>query len=310
MRPLGLGFVSALLLLAPAAGSQLRDARQETIRVASSLVVVPVSVSDSTGKIVAGLDLDRFSLEEDGVRVAPFVVGNPGATPLELALLLDLSGSVRPRFDFEREAASRFLRAVIRPQDSVALLTVALMPRVLRQPTSSLDTALADLQSLRASGEATAFYDALVLAAGSFGAASATRSRRVVVALSDGEDNASAHYRLPEAGRAFQEADSVFYSINPAGRSVRLNQLSREGQQSLETLANQTGGMAFLADELTELDAIFARVSAEIGAQYLLGYYSPAPVDGSFRRIRVTVPSDPGLRIRARQGYYATKRPG
>ena len=305
------GLAAALLLAAAWAGSQSQEIRRQTIRVNSSLVVVPVSVSDASGRIVAGLEVGQFAIDEDGVRVAPFVVGEAGTTPLELALLLDVSGSVRPRFDFEREAASRFLRAVIRPQDSVALLSVATRPKLLRPRTFALETVLGDLQSLRGTGEATAFFDALVLASGSFGTADVTRSRRVVVALSDGEDNASAHYRLPAASRAFQESDCVFYSINPAGKSIRLNRISREGQHGLEALAAQTGGVAFLADELTELDTIFSRVSAEIGAQYLLGYYSPAAgPEGTFRRIQVMVPSDPGLRIRARQGYYATKRPG
>lgn len=97
----------------------------------------------------------------------------------------------------------------------------------------------------------------------------------------------------------------MFYSINPAGGSIRLNKISTAGQSGMEDLAAQTGGAAFLADNLSGLDAVFDRVSAEIKSQYLLGYYSPVlRTDGSLHRIRVTVPSRPGARIRARRGYY------
>ena len=84
--------------------------------------------------------------------------------------------------------------------------------------------------------------------------------------------------------------------------------MSMRGQAYLERLASETGGAAFLPDRLEDLDKIFTRIAAELQAQYLLGYYSlNQHMDGKFRRIAVSVPRRPDLRVRARQGYYAAR---
>jgi len=74
-------------------------------------------------------------------------------------------------------------------------------------------------------------------------------------------------------------------------------------------LANETGGTAFVADQISDLDEMFGRIATELRAQYLLSYYSSNPrPDGQFRRIAVSIPKKPDLRVRARQGYYATQK--
>jgi len=105
-----------------------------------------------------------------------------------------------------------------------------------------------------------------------------------------------------------QQADCLFYSINPSGPSIRLNIISSKAQEGLAMLASATGGAAFLPDGNEALDKVFRQIAAELQAQYLLGYYSPDErTDGAFRRISVRVPKRPNLRVRARQGYYAHK---
>jgi Ca-activated chloride channel homolog len=80
------------------------------------------------------------------------------------------------------------------------------------------------------------------------------------------------------------------------------------GHDGMTTLANDTGGVAFLPDKDEDLEKVFKQISAELQAQYLLGYYSTNETnDGKFRRIKIQLPKHPGLRIRARQGYYAPK---
>ena len=94
----------------------------------------------------------------------------------------------------------------------------------------------------------------------------------------------------------------------PSGSSIRLNKISLKAQEGLATLASATGGAAFLPDNAEDLDKVFRQITAELQAQYLLGYYSPDErADGGFRRITVRVPKRPDLRIRARQCYYAPK---
>jgi VWFA-related protein len=105
--------------------------------------------------------------------------------------------------------------------------------------------------------------------------------------------------------RAVQGADAVFYSINPGGPSVRLNEISMRAQTGMQTVADATGGTAYVPARNEELDAIFRQVAAELRAQYLLQYLSNnQAATGKFLRIKVTTPARPDTRIRARQGYF------
>jgi Ca-activated chloride channel homolog len=278
------------------------------IRVSSNLVMVPVSVTSADGKLVQGLEARDFMIEENGQTQPIARIAEPGQMSMDLVILFDLSGSVNHRFPFEQRAASEFLELLVRPGDNVTLFSIGAEPRLLQARTSDLQVALASLIALVPTRSPTAFYDAVVLAARSSGASVGIEKRRVAVVLSDGEDNNSEQCGLPDALRAVQEADCIFYAINPMGATVDMNQVSVEGQHAMESLARQTGGMAFLPETVEQLPAIFGRIAAELRAQYLLEYYSTdARTDGRFRTIMVRVPDRPDLRIRARQGYYAPR---
>jgi Ca-activated chloride channel family protein len=271
----------------------------------SNLVTVPVSITDPKGNIVTDLRLQDFRVEENGRLESIAKVVQPGETPLDLALLLDISGSVQPRFAFEREAAAAFLRKVLKPGDQVIILSIGHVPRVIQERTPNFGTAISRILDSPGSKSSTAFFDSVIEAAQMLRKSSEPERRRVQVALSDGEDNNSLEPYLHETIRTIQRADCIFYAINPAGPSIRLNKLSVTGQQGLEALANQTGGAAFVPDTAGELQIMFERIAKELRAQYLLEYYSSDQRrDGSFRQIVVRIPTRPDLRIRARQGYY------
>ncbi len=276
------------------------------IRVSSNLVMVPVSVTDASGRSVDNLAASDFRIEEDRKPEAIARLAEPGQSPLDLALLFDISGSVNPRFLFEQEAAIHFLESVFRRGDSVAILSVGPQPVVIQTFTGDLQTALASLRNLAPTRGMTAFYDSVGDAAQLLRKNSKPDARRVEVVISDGEDNNSDRFQLPDAQRELQRADCIFYAINPAGPSISLNKLSMRGQDAMKSLADETGGWVFLPSGLPELEGIFARISDELRAQYLLEYYSSnTKMNGEFRHIVVTIPGRPGLRIRARQGYYA-----
>jgi len=277
------------------------------IRVSSNLVLVPVSVTDGNQKPVKDLSIQDFQVTEDG---RPQTIANmqePGQSPVELALLIDISGSVMPRFQFEQEAGSQFVRSVAGSQRFVSLFTVGPEARIVRQRTNDSLAAVNALMALSPTREATAFYDTLVSAARYLRQNASPFSRRVQVAISDGEDNFSLDHGLDSALRELQQADCVFYSINPAAASVRMNVISRRGQESLQFLANQTGGSAYLPNDWSQLPSIYRLITADLQAQYLLGYYSSRGEANrdEFRKISVSVPGRRDLRVRARQGYYA-----
>jgi len=307
LRPV-MVLITALLISLPFWAVRNGIGRQQpVIRVSSNLVMVPVSVTDSSGKAINNLQSSDFHIEENGRTEEIAKMFEPGQTPLELALMFDVSGSVNPRFEFEQQAATRFLKQIMRPGDTIVILSLAAEPHVLQPQTYSLYDALSSLEKLEPTRGMTAFFDALVLGAHLLRKSASPQSRRVEVVLSDGEDNNSTN-QLPDTLQELQRADCILYSINPTGPSVRLNQLSLKGQEIMQTLASQTGGVAFLPSSEQEFNSIFSQIAAELQAQYMLGYYSSnTATDGSFRRIIVTVPERPDLRIRARQGYYAPK---
>lgn len=289
------------------ASSSAQD-QTDAINLTANLVVVPVSVTDALGHSVSDLRTEDFLLEEDGRPQQVIALGEPGETPLELALLFDVSGSVHARFQFQQQAALRFLNQVYKPNDAVSIFSIGLKPKLVQPRTTDREAAMRGLITIEPTKEVTAFLDAVAEAAQYVGSPARQAARRVLVVISDGEDTNSDHSTFDDVLRVLQQNDCLFYAINPSGPAIRLNKISVKGQRSLEMMAVETGGMAFLPDQPEDLHAVFRQIASELQAQYLLGYY-PADVrtDGRFRHITVRVLSRSDLRVRARQGYYAVK---
>lgn len=318
----------------------------EVIKVSSNLVVVPVSVTNLQSQPVLGLKQTDFRIEEDSRSQEIAQLGDPEQVPLDIALLIDVSSSVTERFGFEVEAATRFLKQVLRPIDHATLYAIDRAPR-LEQARASADIATARLRTIKAATVATptAFYDTVIEAARYLNKNAPEQSRRVIVVISDGEDNFSnqvrdssiAAYRATQADandasaaakartrtayetalqqshrkaqaemqQEVQKANAVFYSINPSGEGLRLNVISTRAQNAMQQLANSTGGTAFVPPQIADLDAVFGRIISELRAQYLIQYYSDNKNAASgFRRIAITTPAQPQLRVRAREGYF------
>ena len=295
-------------------GNQGRTDREtnldvESIRIDSTLVVVPVSVTDRNGQPIRDLDGEDFVLEEEGTRQQVQMLGDPGKTPIELGLLFDVSRSVRNRFDFEKTAAAKFLEVVLKEGDHASVFLIGRASRLAIERTGSAKSAVAAVEAIEPTDEATAFFDTVVDAARYVEEKAAAGARRVLVVISDGEDNNSEKSLLRDALTEAQSKNCLFYAINPSGPSIRLNRMSIRGHEGMVRIANETGGMAFLPDRLDDLERVFNHIAAELQAQYLIGYYpSNEQNDGSYRRITVKVRDQPDLRIRARQGYYSAKQ--
>jgi Ca-activated chloride channel family protein len=316
-----------------------KDEDFEVIRVSSNLVMVPVSVVDAKGEPIRGLQVSDFRLNEEGQEQQIVEIGNPDEVPLDIAILFDVSSSVSQKgfFAFQQRAAASFLKQVLKPVDRAAVFTITAQPTLV-SPLASAETAAAKLLTIPAASSPvpTAFYDTVMAAAKYLVEKSADRHRRVIVVISDGDDNFSnivkdltvAEYRASQKGqvtsaaayqnllerrrravlevqRIVQQADAAFYSINPGGPSVHLNQISTRAQDAMESIAQSTGGTAYVPDGERDLERVFAEVAAELRGQYLLQYYSNSQSSGTqFRRIAVALPTHTELRVRARQGYY------
>jgi Ca-activated chloride channel family protein len=315
----------------------------DVIRTNSNLVMVPVSVTDQTGAAVQGLQVADFRLEEEGKQQEISGIGNPEQVPLAIALLFDISSSVGTKgfFASQQNAAAAFLKLVMKPSDRAAIFTITGQPNLV-QPLDSAEKSSAKMLGIppAASSVPTAFYDTVEAAAKYLTEKAPSNYRRVIVVLSDGDDNFStltrgqsmADYNDTTAGKqaalgtrtglqqahqravagvqkAVQQADAIFYSVNPGGPSIKLNMISMRAERGMEAIAETTGGTAFVPDSDKDLERVFRQVAAELRGQYLLQYYANADAPpGQFRRIQVAVPTRNDVRVRARQGYYPKKQ--
>jgi VWFA-related protein len=275
------------------------------IRLSSRLVMVPVSASDALGVPVKDLKVGDIVIEEEGRPQEVVELGEPGKTPVEIALLFDISGSIQGQFAFEQQAAVQFIKEVFKPSDAVSLFAIGLTPKLMKARTTSSQDAISAILSIEPLREVTAFFDSIVEAAHYIDKTAEPGSRRVLVVISDGEENFSKKNKLADALRELQKKDCLFYSINPSGGGIRMNNISLKGQSFMEAMASQTGGKAFNLGKVEELTWVFRQIAEELQAQYLFGYYAgDEPTKGEFKRITVRAPKRPDLRIRARQGYY------
>ena len=282
----------------------------DAIRLTSRLVLVPLSASDASGRPVRDLTAEELVIEEQGRAQAIASLGEPGKVPTEIALLFDISGSIHGQFSFEQQAAIRFIKEVLKPADAVSVFSIGVKPKIVKTRTGSSEEAIAGLMTLAPVKEPTAFFDTIVEAALYLGKNGEVGSRRVLIVISDGEENYSERNKLSDALRELQKNDCLFYSINPSGEALNLNSVSIRGQGVMESMSAQTGGKAFVPERITDLEAVFRQIAEELQAQYLLGYYSTDErADGGFRPITVRAPKRPDLRLRFRQGYYAPGSP-
>jgi Ca-activated chloride channel family protein len=217
-------------------------------------------------------------------------------------LAIDVSSSIRERLRFEQQAASTFLKHILRKETDEAAI-VAFGSSVQEKTatmTSDVDALDAAIRTLQAGGE-TAMYDAIVASGGKLHAnRKKGMVRPVIILITDGVDTASkATLRVAEEAAARSEA-SIFaldansiYETNPKGRLV------------LEKLTRETGGFVLPARENSDLKGALNAIEKILRCQYALGYPPPdLEADGNFRSIEV-ISNRPGLRIHARNGYYA-----
>ena len=276
-------------------------AQDVTFKMDVKLVNVFVNVTDQNGAIVGGLSRDDFALFEDGRPQKISLFERQSEVPLNITLAIDTSDSVYKDRALEHDAGKRFALALLRPQDQMSVIEFATFVTERTSFTNNLKQIDHGLDSLRG-GDSTALYDAIYLASQRLGQ---KQGRKILVLVSDGGDTAKST-TYPQALEQALRNEVMIYSIidvpieASAGRDIG-------GEHALITLAEQTGGKSFYADQ-GGLDQAFKKVSDDLRTQYLLGYYPQNQVPGSdFHRIRVTIPRAAlgQYSISSRTGYYA-----
>ena len=278
---------------------------QTTIRAEVALVNVVFTAVDRDNRPIQGLKPDDFQILENRVpqKIEYFsAVGKGSEVPLTIALLIDTSGSVKDKLEFEKQTAAEFFREILRPEKDLALIIqFDSEVNLVQDFTQRQSDLLKALDSLKA-GNSTALYDAVYLAAeeklkGEVG-------RKVMVVITDGEDTSS-KLRKEEAIEAAQKGDVLIYGIG-----VRSDEFG-SNFGVLKKFAEETEGAFFSPRaKLAEIEEAFQAIGREIQGQYSLAYISTnRKRDGSFRSIDLRCKVR-GVRIRARKGYYAPKSEG
>ncbi len=290
--------------------------RQPSIRVTTELLHLVVTVENKHHEFVTDLAQSDFKILEDGVPQQIRFFGRETNLPLRIGLLLDTSNSIRPRLQFEKDAATDFLDRVIRRgQDMAFLMTFDNEPQIIQDYTDHLSLLTSAIQDQRAGG-GTALDDAICMASEKLLHAPLPKGpdsdmRRVIVVISDGVDNLS-DKALSDAVDASIRSEAAVYSVSTNTDWVAVDNPDKPnkynmdpGDKVLKQFSDQTGGRVFFPYSVDDLAESFSTIGAELRSQYFIAYApSNPPVNGQYRQIEVRTDRK-GLLVRARKGYYA-----
>ena len=261
--------------------------------------------TDKRGKFVRNLDQKDFAILDDH-KPPQSIVNFRRETdlPIELGLLIDTSGSVRGRFDFEQAAAAGFLQNTIRPNFDKAFVVGFNGHSQVMQDFTDNATLLSAAVHRMHDGGGTALYDAIYRACHEklIKDHEDHPSRRAIVVVSDGEDNQS-DLTEAQAIEMAQRAEVIIYAISTDDSGLILR-----GDKVLQRIADATGGRAFFPFKMKDIKNSFAAIEDELRSQYIISYH-PADfeADGRYRPIEITA-FKKDLQVRARRGYYAPRQ--
>ena len=258
--------------------------------------------TDKHGKFVRDLTQKDFTILDD--HKPPQAILNfhrETDLPLHLGLLIDVSGSVNSRFDFEQGAATSFLQHTLRAGfDKAFILGFNSHSQMAQDFTDNVPLLSASVHKLR-DGGGTALYDAVYHACKDkfLKDRSERPLRKAIIVVSDGEDNQS-EFSKAQAIEMAQRAEVIIYAISTDDSGLVLR-----GDRVLEQLAEATGGRAFFPFKMKDITHSYDAIEDELRSQYVVSY-KPADfnADGRFRTIEISsLKKD--LQVRARKGYFA-----
>lgn len=276
--------------------------REERITVNTDLITLSVSITDTMGRAVAGLNKSNFNIYDNN-ELQEIHFFSDEDVPASVSIVFDTSGSMSEgKIIRAKEALARFVQTS-KNDDEFFLIDFNDRARLLLDRTRDADAVLKKLSFVEPDGN-TAFYDAVYL--GIEKAMRGSRARKIVLAISDGEDNES-RYTFKELQRRLRETEVIVYAVGFGGYFPPKGGLS--GRETLKELARATGGKAFFPKGAVEMDESFEKIALEMRRLYSIGYYpSNFVADGKKHRLKVKLnlpASSPRLLVRSRETYYA-----
>ena len=324
MRPSFL--IAAIMAASVTLGSQQQSAQQQSaqqqsdrpapaaqapsIRIGVDLVSLNVTVTDGSSHYITDLQGDNFSVFEDGIKQDVTLFSRTNL-PIALAILLDTSASMETKLPVAQEAAVGFAKG-LRKQDLAEVVSFDSRVIVLQTFTNSAGELEQAIRKTSAGGS-TSLNNAVYIALKDLKKVVAKSAddvrRQAIVVLSDGEDTSSL---LPfeEVRDLAKRSETAIYTIglkvDEGGSSARG---FKEAEFVMRQFAQETGGRSFFPTQISELAAIYGKISDELSSQYTVGYTSKNPKrDGAWRRVVVRV-DRPNTIARTKLGYFAPVAP-
>jgi Ca-activated chloride channel homolog len=307
-------FAAALAVLAPLFifGQQSKPAEPDEDTVFTSdtrLVPLNVTVTDKSGRLVTNLPQSAFQVFEGGV-LQQIKIFKREDVPVSLGLIIDNSGSMREKRQGVESAALALVKDS-NPQDEV--IVVNFNDDVYLdtcQGSASANCFTSDIKVMEHaltkidSRGGTAMREAIKLTAGEL-KSKAKRDKKVILVVTDGNDNAS-QISLDALTRMAQQDDILIYAIGLLTDEDKRE--AKKAQRALQLLTESTGGTVFYPKDVSEVDRIAHQVARDIRNQYTIAYVPSNPaLDGTYRQIKLVVKAPGNPVARTRSGYYATK---
>lgn len=280
-----------------------KSAREAVLSLDTQVVSLSVTVSDKQGRHVPGLEQGAFALFEDQIaQEISYFTNND--TPASIAIVFDLSGSMRDEKIKQAQVALERFMQNCHAEDEYSLIGFNERAWVALDHTRDPQQLLRQFNSVKPEGN-TALYDAVALGLQTL--QKARHPRRVLLVISDGDDNRS-RTGLRQIKRQVNESGVLIYAVGVRDFSLR-NQI---GSLILHDLTEPSGGKVFFPKDGEGLSEAFEKIAVELRQQYSIGYTpSNFSADGKWRKLKVKVTPPPetlGLIVRARVGYYANPK--
>jgi Ca-activated chloride channel homolog len=274
------------------------------IRVNSSLVLVPVTITDGMNRVVTGLEQANFEVLENKQRQEIQHFSNEDE-PVSLGIIFDTSTSMDNKIDWAREAVKKLLDTA-NPKDEFFLIGFADQPQLLVDFTHDIDRVQSQLPYIAPKGH-TSMLDAVYLGINKM--REAHYERRALMIISDGGDNRS-RYTEKEVKSVVKEADVLIYAAGIYDH-VFATEEERRGPDLLNELSTSTGAQCFVVDNPNQLPAIAKTIGIQLRNQYVIGYKPNTRTTGhsAWRKIlvRLKLPKGaPHLGVFAKSGYYSS----
>jgi VWFA-related protein len=259
------------------------------------------TVAGKSGRFITNLGRDDFEVFEDDQQQNITNFSSETNLPLNIALVVDTSGSIRGKVRLEQDAAASFFYSALRRgRDKATIIGFDHVIRVLQDYTDDPSVLDGAMQRIIAGGS-TSLYDAVSEAIHRLAGAN---GRRVIIILSDGMDNSS-HVSSAKTVEYAQKNDVIIYAVSTNTPDDVTSPERREGDANLKCLTLETGGRVLFPAKMTDLKQSFHRIGEELRSQYSLAYNpSNRKHDGTYRQIRILSPHK-SYNIRSRTGYFA-----